>query len=59
MDANEAALNKYMENQEQEEIAYEQMLEELKGEPDPDNWDYIIESHGWEDADRIEILGDI
>ena len=59
LDANEAALNKYMEQIEQEEREYEELLETLRAEEDPDNWDEIIDNSNWCDADRLEILGDI
>jgi len=59
LDANEAALNKYMEQIEQEEREYEELIETLRAEEDPDNWDDIIDNSKWCDADRLEILGDI
>ena len=57
--ANTEALNRHMEKQESEEKVYELLLEDLRAEEDPDEWDNIIESHGWGDADHIQMLGDI
>ena len=58
-DGNLSALNKYLEQQQAEEDAYEELLEALRNEEDPGEWDDIIESMGWGDADHIQILEDI
>ena len=56
--ANTAALNKYMDQQEQDELEYEQLLEDLR-DADPEEYEEIIDSHGYGDADLAEIIKDL
>ena len=56
--ANTAALNKYMGRQEQDELEYEQLLEDLR-DADPEEYEEIIHSHGYGDADLAEIIKDL
>ena len=58
IDANEAALQTYMRELEQEEEAYENMLEELR-DAEIEDYEDIIDSHGWGCTDLTIILGDI
>lgn len=56
--ANTAALNKYMEQQEQDELEYEQLLEDLR-DADPEDYEEIIYSHGYGDANLVKIMEDL
>lgn len=42
-----------------EQTAYDKLLEVLRAEDDPGEWDAIIESMGWGDADYAQIIEDI
>lgn len=58
IDGNTAALNKYLEEQERLEEAYEELLEDLRL-ADPSEYEEIIDEHGWGDADLMDIIKDI
>jgi len=58
MDANESALQTYMDKLEVEQQEYEELLQELR-DSEPEDYESIIDSHGWGDSDLTEILGDI
>ena len=56
--ANTHYLNKYMEKQEQDERDYELMLDELRN-AEPDDYQSIMDSYGFGDADLVEIMKDL
>jgi len=56
--ANTAALNKYMDQQEKDEREYEELLGMLR-DSEPEEYEDIIDSFGWGDADLADIVKDI
>ncbi len=52
-------LDKWLDKQDKESSDYLLMLETLRDEPDPENYEDIIEAYGWGDVDLAEILEDI
>lgn len=56
--ANTAALSRHLAQQEEDDILYEAMLDELR-DADEEDYETIISSHGWADADEADILKDI
>ncbi len=52
-------LNNWLDKQDEESSDYLLMLEALRDEPDPENYEDIIEAYGWGDVDLAEILEDI
>ena len=57
--ANTYYLNRYLAEQEEQEQAYEQMLEDLRNEEDEDEYENIIDSYGFGDVCITDIIGDI
>jgi len=56
--ANTEALNRYLDRQEEQEREYEELLSVLR-DSEPEEYEDIIASFGWGDADLSEIMEDL
>lgn len=56
--ANTEAMDKYLEQQNQEEREYSYMLDDLR-DAEPEHYEAIIEEYGYGHIDLIDIIGDM